>query len=81
MALYIRDETVDDLAKQVMKATGATNKTEAVRAALKAQLVAETQKKPLLERINEVRAMADTIGAPDPDFDMKTYTDEMWGDS
>lgn len=78
MPLYIRDDAVDELAKQVMKATGAENKTEAVRAALQAQLAAEKNKKTLLERIQPILKRADALGEPDPDFDMKTYTDDMW---
>lgn len=81
MPLYIRDDSVDALAEQVMKATGAKTKTDAVRAALKAQLDAEKSKKPLLERIHEIQDMADKIGVPDPDFDMKTFTDDLWGEA
>lgn len=80
MPLYIRDDSVNALAETVMKATGAGNKTEAVRAALQAHLEAVQKEKPLLERMREVRSRADEIGAPDPTFDMKTFTDDMWGD-
>ena len=80
MPLYIRDDTVDALAAKVMKATGAPTKTEAVRNALIAQLEAEKSRKPLLERVREIQAKAAKIGPVDPDFDMKKFTDEMWGD-
>ncbi len=80
MPLYIRDDSVDDLAKKVMRVTGAANKTEAVRLALQARLETEKAKKSLLERIMECQAMADEIGKPDPSFDQKTFSDDMWGD-
>ena len=80
MPLYIRDDSVDALARTVMNATNARNKTEAVRAALQAHLEAVQKKRPLLERIREVRSTADEIGSPDPTFDMKAFTDDMWGD-
>jgi len=76
--LYIRDETVDDLAREFMRASGAKNKTEAVREALRAQLAALQTRKTLLERINDVRGMAAAIGEPDPAFDGKAFSDEQW---
>ncbi len=80
MPLYIRDDSVDALARTVMKATGARNKTEAVRAALQARLESVRKKQPLIEHIREIRSMADEIGPPDPTFDMKTFSNDMWGD-
>ena len=78
MPLYIRDDAVDALAGKVRKATGAKSKTDAVRKALQAQLDAENNRKPLLERLQPILERADAIGEPDPDFDMKKYTDEMY---
>ncbi|MEM8976050.1 MAG: type II toxin-antitoxin system VapB family antitoxin [Pseudomonadota bacterium] len=81
MPLYIRDEDVNALADKVTKITGAQNKTEAVRAALQAQLDTVEKKKPLIERVHELQAKADKIGKVDPNFDMKKFSDEIWGDS
>ncbi|UWR62793.1 type II toxin-antitoxin system VapB family antitoxin [Phaeobacter inhibens] len=81
MPLYIRDDSVDALAEQVKKLTGASSKTDAVRAALQAQLEAAKNKKPLLERIHELQGQADEIGAADPAFDMKNFSDSMWEDA
>jgi len=78
MPLYIRDDTVDRLTEEVMHATGAKNKTEAVRMALQAQLKAARAKVPLLEAVNEMRGAADDIGAVDPTFDQKAFADEQW---
>lgn len=34
----------------------------------------------LLERLRPILERADKLGERDPDFDMKAYLDEMWGD-
>jgi len=81
MALFIRDPEVDALAEEVRKLTKARTKTEAVRGALKAQLVEARRAQPLRERLARSKAMADAMGPGDPDFDMKAYTDAMWGDA
>lgn len=35
---------------------------------------------PLLERLRPILERVDKLGERDPDFDMKAYLDEMWGD-
>lgn len=77
MPLYIRDDSVDDLANQVMRLTGAKNKTEAVRSALIAQIKMKKAATPLLDKVKEAQRVADKIGPVNPDFDMKAYLDEM----
>jgi len=77
MPLYIKDESVNELAVQVVRLTGAKDKTDAVRRALLAQLNAVKQQKPLLVRIEELRTKTNEIGPINPDFDMKTFSDEM----
>lgn len=81
MALFIRDSEVDALAEEVRRITKAKTKTEAVRHALQAQLVAARRALPLRDRLARSRALADAMGPGNPDFDMKAYTDEMWGDA
>jgi antitoxin VapB len=81
MALFIRDPEVDALAEEVRKLTKAKTKTDAVRRALQAQLVAARRALPVRDRLARSRALADAMGPGDPTFDMKSYTDEMWGDS
>lgn len=78
MPLYIRDPAVDRLTEDVMRATGAKNKTEAVRQALQAQLKAAQEQKSLQERIADLRKAADQIGPVDPEFDLKAFSDEQW---
>lgn len=78
MALFIRDETVNALAVKLQKALKASSKTEAVRRALQGELDRVQQQRPLRERVAKAQAMAGALGTSDPNFDMKTFTDEMW---
>ena len=81
MPLFIRDPEVDALALEVQQATKAPTKTEAVRKALKNELERVRRARPLRERLANAKALADAMGPGTPDFDMKKYTDEMWGDA
>ncbi len=81
MPLYIRDESVNTLADKVVKTTGIKNKTEAVRLGLISILEKKKKEKSLLEHVYELQAQAKLIGEPDPNFNMKKFTDEMWDDS
>lgn len=80
MALFIRDAEVDALAEEFRKLTKAKSKTEAVRRALQAQLVEVRRALPAKQRLAKAMALADAMGPGDPNFDMKAYTDEMWGE-
>lgn len=80
MPLFIRDAEVDALAEELRKLTKAKTKTEAVRRALQAQLAQARRALPLKERLARAMALADALGPSDPAFDMKRYTDAMWGD-
>lgn len=80
MPLYIRDDRVDELAAKFMRITGAKSKTEAVRNALLAQIAAERERMPLVEQLGEAQAKADQIGQVDQTFDMKKFTNDLWGD-
>ena len=80
MSLYIRDNDVDALAKEVQKVIKAPNKTEAVRIALRNELERAKQVMPLKERVKKYQAAARALGPDNPNFDMKKFTDEMWGD-
>jgi antitoxin VapB len=81
MALFISDAEVDALAEELRRLTNAGTKTEAVRWALLAQLAAVRRTLPLRDRLVRSSALADAMGPSDPAFDMKAYTDEMWGDT
>ncbi len=88
MPLYIRDDAVDALAEEARRLTHAKTKTEAVRRALEAQIAvakARPPQKSMEEREKHFReglaALQDRVaamGPNDPDFDMKTFMDELW---
>lgn len=42
---------------------------------------AKTASDSLRDRLEEVIRLADAMGPNDPGFDMKKFTDEMWGDA
>ncbi|WEX79609.1 type II toxin-antitoxin system VapB family antitoxin (plasmid) [Sinorhizobium numidicum] len=80
MSLYIRDDAVDELAKQVQQVIKAPNKTEAVRTALLNELERAQKAIPLKERIKKIQDdVRAAMGPDDPNFDMKKFTDEQWG--
>ena len=80
MALFIRDETVDRLADEVQKTLKTATKKEAVRIALENELGRARKKGTIFERVRRAQKLAAALGPGDPDFDMKKFTDEMWGD-
>ncbi|HLH11461.1 MAG TPA: type II toxin-antitoxin system VapB family antitoxin [Methylovirgula sp.] len=83
MPLYIRDREVDELAAKVQAAMKAPTKTEAVRLALQHELERQrADAAPLRSRLAKAIAMAEAMGirkGSTKDFDMKAFTDEMWG--
>lgn len=80
MALFIRDDAVDSLASEVQKALKTPTKKEAVRRALQNELQRARQNRPLIDVVTELQARVAALGPGDPNFDMKRFTDEMWGD-
>ncbi len=80
MALYIKDQTVDDLATQYQVMTGAKSKTEAVRQALEIGIQHLPKQQTLESRLADAFAIVNAMGPKDPNFDEKAYMDEMWGD-
>ena len=80
MALYIRDDEVDVLARQVQSVINAPSKTEAVRTALRNELERARDALSLEERIKRLQDEVKAMGPDDPNFDMKKFTDELWGD-
>jgi len=80
MPLYIKDDEVDALATELQALSGAATKTEAVRTALKDAISKRQKRATLSERIAEIQDRVAALGLRDPDFDMKKFTDAMWGD-
>ena len=82
MPLYIRDSEVDALATKVQAAAKTRTKTEAVRLALEHELQRLGETPPLRVRLAKAIEMARAMGVDAKgadDFDMKAFTDEMWG--
>jgi antitoxin VapB len=80
MPLYIRDDEVDALAREVKAATGARSKSEAVKQALRHELERAKSKKPLSERLKPAQELIASIGPSDPKFNLKAFRNKMWGD-
>jgi antitoxin VapB len=80
MGLYIRDDEIDALARAVQSLTGARSKAEAVKQALLHELEQVKKAEPGPDRFAAAKAIAASIGPSDPNFDMKAFTDEMWGE-
>ena len=79
MALYIKDQTVDELAEKVRIELGMRTKTDAVRLALKHELERSATRKPLGERLAALQdRAAHSLGAPVAGVDMKQLMDELW---
>lgn len=80
MPLYIRDDAVAELAREVKEATGAGSLTEAVRTALERALESARTAQTFEQKIAKAMAMADAMGPGDPDFDFKRFREELWGE-
>ena len=80
MPLYIKDPTVDSLVDRYLALTGMTNKTEAVRQALKAAIAAQAERETLAERVAKVQRKAAAVGIVADGHDDKALMDEMWGE-
>ena len=80
MPLYIRDDEVDALAIKLQRQTNAASKTEAVRTALVNELERNRAAVSLRDRLAGLQAEAAKIGLPNPEFDMKKFSDKMWDD-
>lgn len=80
MSLFIKGDEIDRLATAVQQALGARSKSEAVKLALEHELARTNARIPLSERLARAKALAAQIGEPNPAFDMKAFTDEMWGE-
>jgi antitoxin VapB len=49
------------------------------RRALETQLAQARRAAPVKDRLARAKALADALGTSDPGFDMKAYTDAIWG--
>lgn len=81
MPLFIRDDEVAAMAEELARLTKARSKTEAVRDALRHELERARAALPLRERVVRIHEKAAKLGLPNRNFDMKAYTEGMWGES
>ncbi|WEZ83885.1 type II toxin-antitoxin system VapB family antitoxin [Rhizobium sp. 32-5/1] len=79
MPLYVRDDSVNDLAAEAQRVLKTRTKTEAIRIALERVIAAEENRPPLMERLKKLQDRFAAFGPRDPNFDQKAYLDEMWG--
>ncbi len=77
MALYIRDDSVDQLAERLRKALSAPTKTDAVRTALKHELARIENATPLRDRVKEIQMSLGIDGRTDG-FDQKAFSDSLY---
>lgn len=77
--LYVKDETVNQLAIKLAKISNAPSKTEAVRRAIQNELNRYANEKPLVERVAEIQARVKSrMGNKPVNFDEKSFMDEGW---
>lgn len=78
MPLYVRDETVNDLAMMLADLTG-QNKTAAVRMALEDAIDKQTSAKTLSQRVSAIQRAARQRGLGPDGFDDKPLMDDLSG--
>ncbi|SCZ73574.1 hypothetical protein SAMN04488118_11764 [Epibacterium ulvae] len=78
MALYIRDDQVNDLANKALKITGRTNKTALVKEALQAFIEAHSAKESLSDKVAKIQEKAAQHGIVADGVDDKGLMDEAW---
>lgn len=82
MALFIKGDEIHALVDQYCALTGLTNKSEAVRQALAAQIALFHTKETLTERVAKIRDRAAAEGfAHGVSGDDKAFMDDMWGEA
>lgn len=78
MPLFIRDESVNDLAEKAARLLGKT-KTDAVRLALESHIEALQSSRTLAERVASLQARARAFGLVADRFDDKPLMDDLSG--
>ncbi|WP_106752077.1 type II toxin-antitoxin system VapB family antitoxin [Pannonibacter carbonis] len=81
MPLYVKDDEVLELARELQALIGASSKTEAVRMALRNEIDRQRHVLPVAERLARSRQLAAEIGTPDPDFDFKAFRADLWDEA
>ena len=79
MPIFVKDPVADELLGSVLRASGETNKTKAIVTALRHELARLNAVIPLSERLGNLQSAYAKLGTPDPQFDMKAFSDELSG--
>lgn len=79
MALLIKGDEITDLVERYCALTGMTNKSEAVRRALAAQIEALSAQEPLANRVRDIQARALAAGFVSSG-NHKADMDEFWSE-
>ena len=79
MPLYVRDETVNDLADKLAREAG-LSKTDAVRIALEHELDALSRKESLAQRVAPLQERARQMGLRPGQGSDKAFMDELSGE-
>jgi antitoxin VapB len=79
MPIFVKDPVADELLGNVLRASGETNKTKAIVNALRHELARLNAVIPLAQRMEALQSTYAKLGTPDPQFDMKAFSDEMSG--
>lgn len=80
MPLYVNDDDVNELAAELQRLTKARSKAAAVRMALVNEIARTKSAVPLRDRLDALKDKARKLGLPNPAFDQKRHSDEMWGE-
>ena len=75
------ESEISRVAQKLMAVTCAESEAETILGAVRFQLRCLENPRPLLERLKPTLDRADALRPVDPDFDMKAYLDEMWGEN
>lgn len=84
MAILIKGDEIDRLVSRYCAMTGQKNKSEAVRAALAAQIELLSSKESLTDRVAKIQQEAAALGFVSDGSDIagdKAFMDDMWGES
>ena len=87
MTLTIRDKEIESMAERLRAATNAASVEDVVRRALRNEL-AKTEAEPMAVSVEDRRACLKAFRADlaanaqrNAPFDMKAFSDELWGDA
>jgi len=79
MAMLIKGEEIDHLVARYCAMTGVSNKSEAVRRALAAQIAALSAQRSLADRVTTIQKRAAADGFVSAGND-KAFMDDLWGE-